>query len=488
MGTVHERNAGDNEVVDELVGWLQSAVEQRVSIGADFEEREAAALRIANEMTQKYLQTELQQIADEHGERVLVDGQEHRRHEMGTVKYFSLCGPLQVTRYTYRAVGATRRGGRNQRYVRSVKSVVPVELATGLLDRTTPALAYSLAHGYAQGPMRGYEEAMQAAHRLVPPRATLERKAKAIAGAAKQEVMRIEPCLRRAERVPIGAHAIAVGLDRTSVPMIEERPPDTAPNSRRKPRKAPYIRTPPHPFDVNWRMGYVGTVSLVDESSNALVSRRYAATAEEGPDELVARMMGDVTRALAQDPNLTVTIVQDGAPELWGVLREAMRANGIKKWREVIDRYHLNERLACALAMVEPDPLSRRRIYAEWHKQLDTKQLAIHTIKSWLEKRCNKVAKGNRKEFRAHTTYLFLNERRLRYARMKREGLPIGSGVTEGTCKSLYAARVKRSGQRWYQDGLTGVLTLRALHLSERLPRFWRHFTPRFRRCVQAIA
>jgi len=292
--------------------------------------------------------------------------------------------------------------------------------------------------------------------------------------------------LHQAETLPAGIQAIVVGLDRTSVPMIEERPPEQPPNSRRKPRKRPYQRTPPEPFDVNYRMGYVGTVSFVDSEGEAVVSRRYAATAEEGPDELVDRLLADATRARQQDSDLTVVIAQDGAPELWNVLRRALREHGIQQWREVIDRYHVNERLADALSMIESDASERKRIYDQWQRQLDTRQLAIEKISDWLWRNADRAAKSNRKKVRDHASYL--DDKRIRYATLKREGLPIGSGVTEGACKSLYAARVKRSGQRWHQDGLTGVLTLRALRQSDRLPRFWRHFKMRYRSTVHVIA
>jgi hypothetical protein len=58
---------------------------------------------------------------------------------------------------------------------------------------------------------------------------------------------------------------------------------------------------------------------------------------------------------------------------------------------------------------------------------------------------------------------------RMRYASRRRAGLPIGSVATEGACKSLVTVRFKRSGQRWLESGVASCLSLRALHLSERL-------------------
>ena len=42
-----------------------------------------------------------------------------------------------------------------------------------------------------------------------------------------------------------------------------------------------------------------------------------------------------------------------------------------------------------------------------------------------------------------------------------------GSGATEGACKSVVKMRAKGSGQRWHEEGITAVLTLRSAYLSE---------------------
>ena len=56
-------------------------------------------------------------------------------------------------------------------------------------------------------------------------------------------------------------------------------------------------------------------------------------------------------------------------------------------------------------------------------------------------------------------------------------GLPNGSGVTESAAKTVVGQRAKKSGQRWGEPELRGVLTLRSIHHSDRLPRFWDRFS-----------
>jgi hypothetical protein len=75
-----------------------------------------------------------------------------------------------------------------------------------------------------------------------------------------------------------------------------------------------------------------------------------------------------------------------------------------------------------------------------------------------------------------HTTYL-TNYERLRYATLRKMGIPQGSGVTEGACKSLITTRTKRSGQKWSKHGIESVLALRSIVHSERWPGFWPSLT-----------
>jgi hypothetical protein len=57
--------------------------------------------------------------------------------------------------------------------------------------------------------------------------------------------------------------------------------------------------------------------------------------------------------------------------------------------------------------------------------------------------------------------------------RYRRQGLPIGSGVTEAGCKVLVSQRLERSGMAWKNEGGQVVLTLRAVYLSGVWARAW---------------
>jgi hypothetical protein len=62
--------------------------------------------------------------------------------------------------------------------------------------------------------------------------------------------------------------------------------------------------------------------------------------------------------------------------------------------------------------------------------------------------------------------YLRRHRRWMAYARYRRVGLPIGSGVTEAACKTVFTQRFKRAGMRWHAASGQVIVDLRVLHLS----------------------
>jgi len=473
----------DNEeayrrAVKEVQLALGRAVAVQRSVSASFADEERTLLAVANDACRLALEGTLQAMADAQPERVRIAGTVYERHQDGAATYHSLCGPLDVRRATYRKTGE-----------RNGPTVVPLDLAAGVIEGATPALAYRVALGYAQGPGRRAEEQLHADHRRPPSRSTLERLGKTIGTQMTKAAPRIEPVVRQAETVPEGARAISVGVDRTTVPMEEVRPSRTPPATGRKARTTPYVRTPPPRVDVKYRMAYVGTVSVVDAAGEALVTRRYAISGAEDPTGLVDRMIADVGRARAQRPRLPVGVVQDAAPELWTLLRGGLTAAPtVRRWHEGIDRYHLNERLAEILRITEPDEPRRRQQLRRWNDALDTDDGAIDRIARWVATQIPSHDGDALATLETHWTYLLHHNDRMRYATLRRLGLPCGSGATEGACKSVVMIRAKGCGQRWHKDGVTAALTLRAAYLSERLPTLWPHFAADYSADVQEAA
>jgi hypothetical protein len=54
----------------------------------------------------------------------------------------------------------------------------------------------------------------------------------------------------------------------------------------------------------------------------------------------------------------------------------------------------------------------------------------------------------------------------MRYSEYKKRHIPLGSGITEAACKTVYTQRLKLSGMRWTKEGAQHILTLRTVLLS----------------------
>lgn len=483
MGSVHQgpvnHKGNENAVARaDLTRALRRVAETEAGSEASFAQREAAALDAADEAIRDYCEQELQKIADGFDDELLVDGIHYKlSHDLSGGIYHSLCGTLHVKRGLYRRVGE-----------RNGPTVVPLELRAGLVEGATPALAYSIALDRTLMHSREFVESAASKHRHVPSRSTVERIGEAIGQAATDKAPSIERYLRPGEKVPAEAVAISVGLDRTSVPYEEAREEGEEPKTRRKTRKKPYERRAPEPVNVNYRMDYVGTVSLVDEEATNLITRKYFATHDQGPENIIKRMMADVREARRQRPELQVGVVQDGAKELWKLLREALKDQlGIEDQLEAIDRFHLSERLGKVLKVTVVGEAKREKMLAKWEQELDEDDETIDRIEEYVEDQASRYGWEARATLVDTLTYIQNNKDRMRYVSLRASGLPIGSGTTEGSCKSLAGCRMKRSGQRWHHEGASSVGELRAIHQSERLPRFWRHLHRYYTARVESI-
>jgi hypothetical protein len=293
----------------------------------------------------------------------------------------------------------------------------------------------------------------------------------------------IEPLVRANEIVAPRARALAIGFDRTAVPMRqgeEEKACSACRRSIRRSRPRPKPQTALY-GPVQWRMDYVGTVSLLDDSGGRLTTKKYRLPGEADTITLIERMMADVRRALEQRPQLRITVVQDGAPELWNALAKALEVEPlVSAWHEVLDWYHLDERLArCVALCVEPKHAASQR--RRWHTQLLERDDGMKRVLRSLRSQLSSLDSEAAEELSLHIGYFVRNRHRTAYASCRRENRPIGSGITEGACKSLIGVRAKRSGQRWSQRGLSSVLHLRAIHESDRFDRFWSFFAARYR-------
>jgi hypothetical protein len=85
-----------------------------------------------------------------------------------------------------------------------------------------------------------------------------------------------------------------------------------------------------------------------------------------------------------------------------------------------------------------------------------------------------KLTRKARKPVDKACDYLLKYQEYLRYSEYMAEGLPIATGVIEGTCRYLVEDRMGITGARWGLEGAEAVLRLRAIRCSGDWHEYWR--------------
>jgi len=357
-------------------------------------------------------------------------------------EYKSAAGPLRVERTLYRE----RRNG---------PTIDPIAVKLGMVEKIwLPGAATQMAALLATGTSREASKLAEELGRLPYSRSSFERVGHAIAEHYVRQHADIDEMLIEAYEAPETVAALVVSLDRVSVPMEEPRP-----RPRGRPRKGAAKR----PIERNFRMAYCGSVTLLDSEGRPLHKICYGRMPQGDPVGLVEGMASDVMAILGQRPDVTVTVVVDGAPELWNLLDAQFNTEilGIRPHR-IIDIYHLLEKLGAAAVALHGEDEAKARCN-RWYLRLTNSSTAALRILA--ELRSNDDGSDAVHEA---ITYIENNHDRMDYAKAKAEGRPLGSGAVEATCKSLIALRMKRPGARWHEHSGEHIVQLRALRLSDR--------------------
>jgi hypothetical protein len=109
-----------------------------------------------------------------------------------------------------------------------------------------------------------------------------------------------------------------------------------------------------------------------------------------------------------------------------------------------------------------------QRWFGKWRRWLrDRHQGRAQVLRSAMWHFNNrKLTKAGTKMFWKGYRYLRKHAPWMHYASYRRQGMPIGSGVTEAACKTVFAERLKRSGMTWGRAGGQVIVDLRVLVLS----------------------
>lgn len=384
----------------------------------------------------------LLQGLDIDAKKVVINGALYSRVGRYEGPYKSKAGPVMVLRSLYRKDGE-----------RNAKTVDVVGLRVGALEEGwLPATAQAMAFLVQQSPSREAQKAAEQVGRLPYSRSSFERVTHAVGAMYEVWHAQVEDTLIEKFVVPTAARALSIGLDRVSVPMEEFSEALTGKTS----------------VERNYRMAFVGTVTLTDKDGDALHTIRYGRMPQGDAKALCEGMMADAAALLRQRSGLLVQLLADGAAEMWNLLEGALNEETLgKPVSSLVDLCHLLQKLAPAMDVIFGE-LSKQ-VLAMWKLRLLNTHGAAWDLLTELHASGKEfVLVDGKQPVHEAITYLENNGERMNYAEARELGLPIGSGATEATCKNLFEVRLKRCGSRWHEETGAHVVQLRALALSDR--------------------
>ena len=143
----------------------------------------------------------------------------------------------------------------------------------------------------------------------------------------------------------------------------------------------------------------------------------------------------------------------------------------------MLDFYHATGYLSAVAVALYPKDLTQQKqwldqsCHALKHDRGAATQLYQQMLALSQSQQHPKVIQDN---LAAAVTYFHNHIRQMNYAFYKEKHCPIGSGVTEATCKTVIKQRLCCSGMRWKETGAAVVLSLRTLVLTPtRWSQFW---------------
>jgi hypothetical protein len=225
-----------------------------------------------------------------------------------------------------------------------------------------------------------------------------------------------------------------------------------------------------------WQEGGTGTVSVLDRRGKRLGTVSLGQMPQAGQGTLTDQLSGLLTAILTQvdSQGLRLVYVTDEGhhPSTYyhHVLKKMVdprRPWRVLEWIRIVDFYH-----ACQYVQRLADTIfgagdAAQRWAKEMRHVLKTKtDGAARVLQSASALRRRRGLVGQAKLYDKAYRYLKKRTQWMRYHLYKRQGLPLGSGITEAACKIVFTQRLKRSGMSWTIEGGQVILGLRVIKLS----------------------
>lgn len=379
--------------------------------------------------------------------RLRLARQEYRRRPKSRNRIGTLFGEIELQRYLYEATEAGER------------SLFPLEMQLGIeAGLATPALAERVGLWSAEHEQEQVCALLRHEHGVSWSVTSVRKLAASLRDglASFREAAQVAKVLELLEKATQSKGkyrpVLAAGRDGIHVPIRDE----------------------------GYHEGATATVSVLDRRGRRLGTVYLGQMPESGQATLSAQMTALLTKVLTAWHALgraapRLAYVTDGGdhPKKYyqRVLRhmaDPWRPGQKLAWQWIVDFWH-----ACGYLHQLAEGLFGKGAQAEkwfgkWRRWLrDRHQGLAQVLRSAMWHYNNrKLTKAGDVMFWKGYRYLRKHAAWMKYAAYRRQRMPIGSGVTEAACKTVFAERLKRSGMTWSREGGQVILDLRVLVLS----------------------
>lgn len=359
----------------------------------------------------------------------------------------TLFGPITLWRHLYRPV--TRDSGE--------RSIIPLGQALGVVENTTPALAEVALRYLAEAgaTQRVVQDRLQAQHGVAIGTERLRTLAEHVSGAmaaSRQQfqVQRVLEMLGQADR-SIGNRKPVLSVGRDGITLREHS-------------------------NGLFEVASTATVTVIDRGGRRLGSVYLAYVPEPGQGQMtqqLTRLIEAVLRGWEGSLPRLAYVTDAGENEtqyydrvLWPMIHP--RTGEKLQWQRVVDFYHAMVRVwAMAGALFgakTPAANGWARKMGRLLKEPNGPFRVLHSAAAVRSGR--RLSPTDQEEYRKAYNYLRQRTRWMQYHTYKGQHLPIGSGITEAACKTIFTQRLKLSGMRWTKAGAQIILDLRVVLLS----------------------
>lgn len=438
MQLCHSINTNSRPEVNRLEAFMANLKGIRLEArnGADFNQLEAEVERLFNQA----LRDELTAVLAEYDINVPCfehQGNTYRQSSRSPKRYMTAAGEISVERSLYRS----KRNG---------ETYCPLELNSGIVEGFwTSRAAKQAMHMVSLITPAEANRLLEELGAMAPSSSSLTRLPAKLNAVIEAESQDLQAKLQAQFVVPEDAVTVSVSLDGV---MVFTRDPVVLPG------------------DSRWGEASCGTISFTDKEGE-LISTQYTACMPESKKRTLKTHLSETLETIMQKrPELSIVKVADGAKDNWTFLE-----NEISAGESVLDYYHASGHLFDAMEFIYGAGSEKAKEQHKKYKRIlrDDPKGITKIINHLKYKAKGKIPKDKEKFLAREINYFKNNKHRCRYAQMKKENKPIGSGVVESACKTVVQLRCKRAGQSWEHEGGQAILKFRSLLLSKQFDTTW---------------